>query len=393
MKTALTMLGAVGIGAWLRYVLDPKRRNRDPMDRSLPDKRGHERADTALRRGTRQQRVGDEALTARIQARLAMLIRRPHSITVNDVKGRVTLQGVVGADEVEHLLRFVKRMPGVLAVENALDVREDDGQISRHRSGLFPATRGKTGMLSGATGGALAVYGLRKGALAGAGIAVVGLGLLVSGMNHQDVRRLLGLKERARRRAEEWGRSKQREQVADGRTASDGGAPTSLKNLRLKDIMTYDVEVVRPDVPVTSAAEAMRALDIGAIPVCDGRHMVGILTDRDIVVRTIADRRDAQSMLVADVMTADVVYGFEDDLMEEAALKMVERRIRRLPVLNQDKRLVGIVSLGDLAAHGMETTLSGEVLEYLSQPAQPKRDPSTISAARRRAGDPDGRQN
>jgi CBS domain-containing protein len=212
-------------------------------------------------------------------------------------------------------------------------------------------------------------------------------------MNHQDVRRLLGLKERARRRAEEWGRSKQREQVVDGRTASDGGAPTSLKNLRLKDIMTHDVEVVRPNVPVTSAAEAMRALDIGAIPVCDGRHMVGILTDRDIVVRTIADRRDAQSMLVADVMTADVVYGFEDDLVEEAALKMVERRIRRLPVLDQDKRLVGIVSLGDLAAHGMETTLSGEVLEYLSHPAQPKLDPSTTNAARRRAGDSDGRQN
>ena len=393
MKTALTMLGAVGIGAWLRYVLDPKRRNRDPMDRSLPDKRGHERADTALRRGMKQERVGDDALTARIQAKLAMLLRRPHRITINEVKGRVTLQGVVGADEVEHLLRFVKRMPGVLAVENALDVREDDGQISRRRSGLFPTTRGKTGMLSGTTGGALAAYGLRKGALAGAGIAVVGLGLLVSGMNHQDVRRLLGLKERARRRAEEWGRSKQREQVVDGRTASDGGAPTSLKGLRLKDIMTHDVEVVRPNVPVASAAEAMRALDIGAIPVCDGRHMVGILTDRDIVVRTIADRRDAQSMLVADVMTADVVYGFEDDLVEEAALKMVERRIRRLPVLDQDKRLVGIVSLGDLAAHGMETTLSGEVLEYLSQPAQPKRDPSTTNAASRRAGDSDGRQN
>ncbi|HEX3203858.1 MAG TPA: BON domain-containing protein, partial [Nitrospiraceae bacterium] len=202
MKTALTMLGAVGIGAWLRYVLDPKRRNRDPMDGSLSDKRGHERADTALRRGMRQERVGDDALTARIQAKLAMLIRRPHRITINEVKGRVTLQGVVGADEVEHLLRFIKRMPGVLAVENALDVREDDGQISRRRSGLFPTTRGKTGMLSGTTGGALAAYGLRKGALAGAGIAVVGLGLLVSGMNHQDVRRLLGLKERARRRAE-----------------------------------------------------------------------------------------------------------------------------------------------------------------------------------------------
>ena len=104
--------------------------------------------------------------------------------------------------------------------------------------------------------------------------------------------------------------------------------------------------------------------------------MVGILTDRDIVVRSVAAKRGT-TMLVSDVMTTDVVYGFEDDLMEEAALKMVGRRIRRLPVLNRNQELVGIVSLGDLAVHGMETILSGEVLEYISQPARPKRRPNS----------------
>jgi CBS domain-containing protein len=221
--------------------------------------------------------------------------------------------------------------------------------------------------------------------LAGAGIAAVGLGLIVSGLNHQDVRRLLGLKERARRRAEEWGRSKQPEHPADQARAARSAGPAASS--RLKDIMTRDVEVLRPDVAVDIAAEAMKRLDIGAIPVCDGRRMVGILTDRDIVLRTIAEKRET-SMLVSDVMTTDVVYGREDDLLEEAALKMVERRIRRLPVLNETKELVGIVSLGDLAVHGMETILSGEVLEYLSQPAKPKRGSVHQDAARGRPGEP-----
>jgi CBS domain-containing protein len=216
--------------------------------------------------------------------------------------------------------------------------------------------------------------------LAGAGIAAVGLGLIVSGLNHQDVRRLLGLKERARRRAEEWGRSKQPEHAAKDAGMASGRPRGQASEMRLRDIMTRDVEVLKPDVAVDTAADAMKRLDIGAIPVCDGRRMVGMLTDRDIVVRSVAEKRDAPT-LVSDVMTTDVVYGFEDDLMEEAALKMVERRIRRLPVLNRDYELVGIVSLGDLAVQGMETTLSGEVLEYISQPAQPRRHQSNSDAA------------
>jgi CBS domain-containing protein len=387
MRIALTMLGAVGVGTWLRYFLNPKRRNRDPADTTRSGDRLQDDSDKRFRAGARSQRAADHALTARIRAKLAMLVRQPDCIEVSTAKGRVSLKGAAGADEVEHLLGIVAQVPGVSAVDNKLDVRDGDEQIGRHRAQPSPSTRGKTGLLSGATGGALAVYGLRKGSLAGAGIAAVGLGLLVSGLNHQDVRRLLGLKARARRRAEEWGRSKQREQTSDGPSAAGGGSRTSATGLRLKDIMTCEVKVVRPDVPVEAAAEAMRTLDVGAILVCDDGRMLGILTDRDIVLRTVAEKRDAQSVLVADVMTTDVMYGFEDDLVEEAALKMVERRIRRLPVLSRDTRLMGIVSLGDLAVHGMETTLSGEVLEYISQPAQPKRGPGIAKAAVRRTGD------
>ena len=377
MKKTLTVLGAVGVGAWLRYFLGPKRRDRTPGGMTVPEERAHDQGPAALR-GIRRQRAGDDAVTARVHSKVAMVVREPHRIKVRTVKGRVSLHGAAGADEVPHLLRLVSQVPGVTAVESALDVQEQDG--GARPPGLFRAAKDNRGLLTGATGGALAVYGLRKRSFAGAGIAAVGLGLIVSGLNHQDVRRLLGLKERARRRAEEWGRSKQPEHAAKDAGMASGRPRGQAAEMRLRDIMTRDVEVLKPDVAVDTAADAMKRLDIGAIPVCDGRRMVGMLTDRDIVVRSVAEKRDAPT-LVSDVMTTDVVYGFEDDLMEEAALKMVERRIRRLPVLNRDYELVGIVSLGDLAVHGMETTLSGEVLEYISQPAQPRRHQSNSDAA------------
>jgi CBS domain-containing protein len=344
---------------------------------TVPEERAHEQGPAALR-GIRRQRAGDDAVTARVHSKVTMVVREPHRIKVRTVKGRVSLHGAAGADEVPHLLRLVAQVPGVTAVESALDVQEQDG--GARAPGLFRAAKDNRGLLTGATGGALAVYGLRKRSLAGAGIAAVGLGLIVSGLNHQDVRRLLGLKERARRRAEEWGRSKQPEPAAKDAGMAPGRPGGQAAERRLRDIMTRDVEVLKPDVAVDTAADAMKRLDIGAIPVCDGRRMVGMLTDRDIVLRSVAEKRDAPT-LVGDVMTTDVVYGFEDDLMEEAALKMVERRIRRLPVLNRDYELVGIVSLGDLAVHGMDTTLSGEVLEYISQPAQPRRHQSNSDAA------------
>ena len=98
-----------------------------------------------------------------------------------------------------------------------------------------------------------------------------------------------------------------------------------------------------------------------------------MLTDRDIVVRIIADQRDPKRTTVTEAMTTGVTYCFEDEDVQKAARLMVERQIRRLPVLNRDKRLVGIVSLGDLAVQTEDTQLSGEVLEYVSEPATPQR--------------------
>ncbi len=141
----------------------------------------------------------------------------------------------------------------------------------------------------------------------------------------------------------------------------------------LKDIMTRDVQVIPPGAPVKVAAEKMKALDVGPLPVCDGDRLVGILTDRDIAVRAVAEGRDPKRTKVRDIMTPEVVYAFEDQDVEEAARLMRDRQLRRLVVLNREKRLTGIVSLGDLAVETRDKTLAGDVLEKVSEPSEPKK--------------------
>ncbi|HZC36336.1 MAG TPA: CBS domain-containing protein [Chthoniobacterales bacterium] len=120
--------------------------------------------------------------------------------------------------------------------------------------------------------------------------------------------------------------------------------------MKLKDIMSTEVEIVRPDASIQEAAEKMRSLDIGALPVCDGRRLIGMITDRDITIRATAAARDPKTTLVRDCLSSEPVYGFEDQDLEDAQTLMEQKQIRRLPVMSRDKELVGIVALGDLAA-------------------------------------------
>src|SRR5262250_1719797 len=138
--------------------------------------------------------------------------------------------------------------------------------------------------------------------------------------------------------------------------------------MQLKEIMTPGVEVVTPEATIQEAAEKMRHLDIGPLPVCDGDRLVGMLTDRDIAVRAVADGRDPVTTLVREVMTPDIVYGFDDQDVQDATRLMEQYQIRRLPVLNRRKQLVGMVSLGDLAVHPGQQPLGGKVLEQVSEP-------------------------
>jgi CBS domain-containing protein len=143
--------------------------------------------------------------------------------------------------------------------------------------------------------------------------------------------------------------------------------------MQIRDIMTREVEVVPGDAPVREAAAKMKQLDVGAIPVCDGQKLTGVLTDRDIAVRLAAEGRNPSETRVSEIMTRDLYYCFEDQDVEEAATVMEAGQIRRLPILDQDRQLVGIVSLGDISVRSDEKTAAAEALEGISEPAAPRR--------------------
>lgn len=140
--------------------------------------------------------------------------------------------------------------------------------------------------------------------------------------------------------------------------------------MQLKDVMTSNVEIVDFDENLQEVAVKMKNLDIGALLVREKTQLVGIVTDRDITIRAVAEGLDPKQTAVAEVMTSDFVCGYESEDVREAAHRMAAEQIRRLPVLNEDNELVGIVSLGDLAVDTANDTLKGEVLEQISEPAK-----------------------
>lgn len=137
--------------------------------------------------------------------------------------------------------------------------------------------------------------------------------------------------------------------------------------MKIHDAMTRDVRTVRPDQTIREAAQLMAQLDIGALPVQDNDRLIGMITDRDIAVRAVAEGKGAEAN-VRDVMTNEIKYCYDDQTVEEVTSNMGEQRIRRLPVMNRDKRLVGILSLGDLAREEDSLDEAGEALCGISRP-------------------------
>ena len=139
--------------------------------------------------------------------------------------------------------------------------------------------------------------------------------------------------------------------------------------MKISEILTPDPECVTPETILTQAAQKMKALDVGMLPICENDRLVGTITDRDITVRAVAAGYNPGTTTVREAMTREMVYCFDDEDISEAALLMESRQVRRLPVINRDKRLVGIVSLGDLAVRTHRERLVGEVLEGISERA------------------------
>jgi CBS domain-containing protein len=136
--------------------------------------------------------------------------------------------------------------------------------------------------------------------------------------------------------------------------------------MKISDVMTRDVQTVRPDQPVQDAANFMLSADAGSIPVTEGDRLIGMITDRDIAVRGIAKGYGPDTP-VRDLMTDDLIVVRIDDDIEEAASKMSQAQVRRLPVIDSEERLCGIVSLGDLSRETDSETAS-QALEGVSQP-------------------------
>ncbi|UEM22737.1 CBS domain-containing protein [Skermanella mucosa] len=136
--------------------------------------------------------------------------------------------------------------------------------------------------------------------------------------------------------------------------------------MKIRDIMTTEVELVHPDTLLRDAAQKMRDVDTGFLPVGEDDRLVGTLTDRDITVRAVAEGHDPKVTRVREAMSDKLVYCMEDQDSSEAAELMAENDIRRLPVLNSDKRLVGVVSLGDLAARTNDDDVVGQTVQDIS---------------------------
>jgi CBS domain-containing protein len=135
---------------------------------------------------------------------------------------------------------------------------------------------------------------------------------------------------------------------------------------KISEVMTSEVQVVQPDDTLQDAAALMAEQDVGALPVCDGSRLQGMITDRDIAVRAVANGRAADT-LVREVMSEDVIWCSEDDDTQDVLGRMGDRQIRRIPVVDANRNLVGIVSLGDLAIEDEENV--DEALRSISMPA------------------------
>ena len=136
--------------------------------------------------------------------------------------------------------------------------------------------------------------------------------------------------------------------------------------MRVAEVMTQDVRLIEPNQTIRDAARLMAEMDAGIMPVREGDRLVGMITDRDIAVRAVAQGRGPDTA-VREVMTDEVKYCYEDDDTNDVARNMADIQVRRLPVLTREKRLVGIISLGDMALSD-EAGKAGEAVAGISQP-------------------------
>lgn len=135
--------------------------------------------------------------------------------------------------------------------------------------------------------------------------------------------------------------------------------------MKVKDAMHKKAEWVEPDTPIAQVAKKMKDMDVGSIPVGENDRLIGMVTDRDITCRAVANGKDCSKLTARDVMTKGIVYCREAEDLDDALRIMEQKKIRRLPVINADKRMVGMLSIGDVS-HAAPQELSGELMRAVS---------------------------
>ena len=141
----------------------------------------------------------------------------------------------------------------------------------------------------------------------------------------------------------------------------------------VKDIMTKDVDVLPQSASLKEVADFMKKRDVGSIPIVEASRVVGLVTDRDIVLRSTAMGHDPNEVTAGDIMSRELAFVFLDQDVKEAAKVMQDKQIRRLPVLDRQMQMVGIISIGDLAVDTDQDKLTGDTLEAVSKPSRPDR--------------------
>jgi CBS domain-containing protein len=137
--------------------------------------------------------------------------------------------------------------------------------------------------------------------------------------------------------------------------------------MKVREIMTSNVECLDPSSSLKEVAQEMKSLDVGFIPICENDRLVGTVTDRDIVIRAVADGLDINTCRASEIMSRDIVYAFEEDDVKTIAEKMREKDVRRILILDKAKRLVGVVSIGDVSK--VEEKVSGKTLRDIAEAA------------------------
>jgi CBS domain-containing protein len=142
--------------------------------------------------------------------------------------------------------------------------------------------------------------------------------------------------------------------------------------MRVSEAMTREVRICTPGQPIREVARTMAAIDVGVLPVGENDRLIGMITDRDIAVRAVAQGKGPDTP-VREIMSEHVEYCFDDEELDRVAQGMADVRVRRLPVVNREKRLVGILSLGDVARRGNQREIVAETFAGVSAPGGPHR--------------------